>query len=419
MSRLDERIRLRQMEHERQENAYLASEREQLQRISAVARTAANIASRASLESMLSVMAREIQQTDGIVGTQIILVTSAERKLRMMGSAGFAQHPDFFDTLIACRELGAPLATYEALETSRQQVYAARKTEMLNDSRWAPMRDYISEIDWRDFVATPFGSPEGVRGVINCYLSPRIEMSPALGRFLEAMAEQAALAVDYHELMERDRTRVRQDERERIARDLHDAVIQNMFAININASVLESLAKTTPGATNAVGRARDIQQLATTVQRDLRGIIRALRPSIVADRGFVEALESFAAATATRFDVRVELKVVLDHQLDPAMADDCYYVLVEAVHNAVKHAEPTVVAVVVTSHPSGSVTASITDDGSGIQPHQVERGYGVASMRHRVAQWSGSFTLAPSEPHGTTVEAIFMTPIPSGVRGAR
>lgn len=411
--------RIRLMADEGQESAFLASEREQLQRISAVAHTAANIASRASLESMLSVMATEIQETDGIVGTQIILVTPTEKKLRMMGSSGFAEHPDFFDTLITCRERGAPLATYEALDTSRQHVYENRKATMLADVRWEPMHGYISEIEWRDFIATPFGSTHGVRGVINCYISPHTDVSPALQRFLEAMAEQASLAVDYHELMERDRARVRQDERERIARDLHDAVIQNMFAINMNARVVESLSGGLPAASEVALKARDIQQLATTVQRDLRGIVRALRPSVVADQGLAKALELFAAAASQRFGIRVEVSLAIRHRLDTALADDCYYVAVEAVHNALKHARPTNVRVGLESHPSGSMTVTVTDDGAGVPPHLTESGYGVASMRHRVAQWSGTLTIRGAEPRGTVVEAIFVAPVTADLRLAR
>lgn len=401
-------------------SAFLTSEHEQLQRISAIARTAASIATRASLESMLSAMADEIQKTDGIVGTQIILVTSTEKKLRMMGSAGFAQHQDFFDTLVACRDNGAPLATYAALESGRQRVYPNRKTDMLDDHRWSPMHAYISELDWKDFIATPFGSPQGVRGVIHCYIAPDVQVTPPLGRFLEAMAEQAALAVDYHDLIERDRMQVRRDERERIARDLHDAVIQNMFAININANVLESMARAQGTPAEAASKARDIQQLAMTVQQDLRGIIRALRPSVVAEQGLEEALESFAAATSTRFGIRLDLSLDIAGTVDSPMADDCYYVVVEAVHNAVKHARASSITISVISHSSGALSAEISDDGVGMHKGgQAEAGYGIASMRHRVSQWSGTISITPRVPSGTTVEALFMAPVPPQLRRAR
>ncbi len=424
MSRLEPsvgtaRTRLRPMSADGARRASLTSDREQLQRVSAIARTAANIASRASLESMLSVMANEIQETDGIVGTQIILVTAGEKKLRMMGSAGFTRHPEFFDTLVECRQRGAPLATYAVLDTGMQAVYADRKAEMLGDSRWAPMHAYISEIEWKDFIATPFGSPEGIGGVINCYISPHAEVGSALCRFLEAMAEQAALAVDYHQLMERDRSRVRRDEQDRIARDLHDAVIQNMFAININANVIESLIRSSGSPPEAASKARDIQHLATTVQNDLRAIIRQLRPSVVAELGFAEAVDSFCAATSRRFGVPVSVVLDVVHRVDPAMADDCYYVVVEAVHNAVKHSGASRIDVFVGSHPSGALSATVSDDGIGMAAQSSQAGYGMASMRHRLAQWSGVFEVRARLPSGTVVTAHFMSPAPIETRSAR
>jgi len=119
------------------------------QHASAIARTAAKVAMRDSAESVLGAMAVEIRQTEGIVGAQIILVDSVTRSMRMMGSAGFSEDEQFFDRLMACHERGAPLATYEALRTGRQRLYAGRKAEMLADDRWQPLHSYISELAWR------------------------------------------------------------------------------------------------------------------------------------------------------------------------------------------------------------------------------------------------------------------------------
>ena len=126
---------------------------------------------RDSAESVLSAMAVEIRQTEGIAGAQIILVDSVTGSMRMMGSAGFSEDGGFFDLLMACHRRGAPLATYEALRTGAQRVYPDRKAEMLADDRWQPLHAYISELDWHDFIATPFRLEGVTSGVINAYVS--------------------------------------------------------------------------------------------------------------------------------------------------------------------------------------------------------------------------------------------------------
>jgi hypothetical protein len=124
--------------------------------------------------------------------------------MRMMGSAGFREDDGFFDLLMACHRRGAPLATYEALRTGARGVYPERKAEMLADDRWQPLHAYISELDWHDFIATPFRLEGVTSGVINAYVSQSAGHGSAIGEFLKAIADQAALTLDYHALIDRD-----------------------------------------------------------------------------------------------------------------------------------------------------------------------------------------------------------------------
>ena len=378
------------------------------QRISAIARTAAKVALRDSAESVLSAMAVEIRQTDGIAGAQIILVDSETGSMRMMGSAGFSEDDGFFDILMACHQRGAPLATYEALRTGRQRVYPDRKAQMLADDRWQPLHAYISELEWRDFISTPFRLEGVSSGVINAYADQSGDRGPAIREFLRTMADQAALTLDYHALIERDRREIRLKERQRLARDLHDSVIQHVFTIGLYARTLRSVAGEGGSATTAVRLITQLEDLVQTVQRDLRGIVRALQPSPAAELGLAEALRRLADGAPRHAGIAVTVDCAARAEpADPEAADDIYYVVSEAVHNAVKHASAATIRVEVAAAAPGGIVATTTDDGTGFSASLAPVGYGLSAMRYRAARWGGAIAFSRPPDGGTQVRADF------------
>lgn len=365
--------------------------RRQCQIVSAIARTAANLASRASLESLLAAIAEELLEIDGIAAAQLILVERRSGALRMMGASGFSRDPGFLELLEECHRRGAPLATYAALNAHGQLIYRDRKSAMLADASWEPLHDYIMQRDWNEFVATPFSPQGGDQDVVNCYLEPGFEADSQLSQFLLSMADQAALAVDYHDLIESART----SERQRIARDLHDSVIQNVFSIGMQARALESIG----GALGASGTtvaviARDLQTLAQQVQADLRGIVRALQPSPAAERGLQTALRQLADAVTARSHVPIDVSVSgLGDALRVDMIDDLYFIVSEATHNAVKHSRCTRVDISVSFANGREASVRVSDDGVGLSSDAVPSGYGLASMRYRAARWHGTLDI--------------------------
>lgn len=390
--------------------------RRQQDRVAALARTAANVASQRSVATVLDAMAREVQQSAGVVGTQFITVSPMSRQLKVMGSAGFAEVHTFFDLMLASHRRGAELATYQAMDAGRQIVYPHRKSEMLANPDWQPLHEYISQLDWEDFVSTPLMIRGRAAGVLNVYMEPNYHAGPMTLDFFTAMAEQASLAVDYATLLERDRIAVRREERNRLARDLHDSVVQQMFSIGMQARALQRVGRGAPAPwdTTIARVADEIAELSKAVQRDLRGIVLALQPSISAELGLSAALQLLVDKIARRTDIRIELSVSPDFpQASADFVEDVYQVVSEAVHNAVKHADPSMIRVSVGSVANPrSVTIDVTDDGVGPGSlTSVSGGYGLTSMRDRVGRWSGRIVITPNESGvGTRVSAALMPP---------
>ncbi|WP_290427305.1 GAF domain-containing sensor histidine kinase [Microbacterium elymi] len=215
-------------------------------------------------------------------------------RCKLMGAAGFAADPEFFGTLAACRDRGADLATIRALRTGLQVVILNRKRDMLSSEAWAPMHPYLREVEWSDFVATPFDLQGTGTGVINCYMATNGLPDDEVKAFFRSMAALAALAIDHHQLIRRDREQARLDERARIARDLHDSVLQHLFAIGMQSKALERQAVELGRSGEAIlAMAREFHETSVSARSELRSIIESARVTSLDESGI-------AASSGTR-----------------------------------------------------------------------------------------------------------------------
>ncbi|MFI1051350.1 ATP-binding protein [Streptomyces griseoruber] len=394
----------------------VTEQQQQHRRVAALARTAASTASNSSLEEVLGAMAAEIQLSPGIAGTQIMTFAPGGDRLQLMGSAGFSDVETFFDLLMASRDRGAELATLRSMGERRQCVLPGRRAQMLADPNWEPMHAYVSQLDWEDFVSTPLLSRGKALGALNVYLAPGPGATPVILDFLGAMAEQAALAVDYATLIHEERDAVRREERKRLARDLHDSVVQHVFSIGMQAKALGGIARrlTDPLAPRVDAVATEVTGLVDAVQRDLRGVVLALQPSVSAKLGLLPALHALAEGIERRHGVSVDLAVdpLLEEDVkEPAFTEDVYQIISEALHNAVKHAAPTLVRVSAwRENDRRRLRIDVVDDGLGVPTDAAERsGYGLVSMRDRASRWGGSVAVT-AEKRGTRVRAELPVP---------
>jgi len=189
------------------------------------------------------------------------------------------------------------------------------------------------------------------------------------------------------------------DERDRIAADLHDHVVQRLFAAGLS---LQSVA-------TAVPEGRMKQRLATTIQ-DLDDTIRQIRTTIfqlqqepVAGPAGVRVrlLDVLAEiAPALGFDAGLRLGGVLEDRLAPDLVDDVLAVLRESLTNIARHAHARTADVDVVAS-ADRLTVEVVDDGVGIG--ETTRSSGLANLRRRATQRGGSFTVERRGPSGTVL----------------
>ncbi|ONI91010.1 hypothetical protein ALI144C_01970 [Actinosynnema sp. ALI-1.44] len=183
------------------------------------------------------------------------------------------------------------------------------------------------------------------------------------------------------------------DERRRIERDLHDGAQQSLLAI---ALLLRSARLSGGGEVLRDEVDRAITHLGRTVQ-ELRDLAAGLQPAALAGGGLLAAV----ADLADRIPVPITYDVP-DHRVDPAAEGAAWFVIAEAVANAVKHAAAGSIRIDV-AHTAAQLTVTVSDTGpGGADPG----GRGLQGLHDRVAALGGSLAVTNSEPSGTTVRAV-------------
>jgi signal transduction histidine kinase len=389
----------------------------QQERLTAIARAAASVADERSLRATLDAVAREVVMTANIGAVQILTLDDPRDELRVLGMAGFGNAADFPERLSACRRLGAHLRFMDALRTGRPIVDVHRKAAIMTDPRWAPLHEVMGEPEWDSFVAMPLTVRGRTVGVINAYYLPGEDPGPSSLSFLEAMADHAAVAVDTAALLAQTRSRAESEERRRLARDLHDSVVQQLFSMRMQAGALS--ARLEHGDVDPVrvrAAAQELAELSQSALADLRGLVFELRPLELADRGLLEAVRDHAAGVEARTGLLIEVRSPGDLELtgDLDVQEDLYRIVQEALHNVVKHAGATGVEVRFAAAEPGLVV-EVTDDGGGEVaepglPGARRRTLGLASMRERAERWGGRFSAGPRAGGGWAVTVSLPLP---------
>ncbi len=215
----------------------------------------------------------------------------------------------------------------------------------------------------------------------------------------------------------------REEERERIARDIHDVLGGHLVAIKIETALLAT--RLDGDVAQLRKRVRGIEKLLDDAIATVSRVTRELRPGILKDFGLGAAIECQAEDFTQRTGIACRI-VCADHdiQLPQDAAVALFRTFQEALTNVCKHAQASVVEVRLTQE-GDEVLLEITDNGTGLNPDDVDkpRSFGLRGMRERLASLGGRMELGGARPSGTRlVLAIPLAddsaPTPPGELGA-
>jgi signal transduction histidine kinase len=187
------------------------------------------------------------------------------------------------------------------------------------------------------------------------------------------------------------------EERRRLARDLHDSAGQLLAVIGMNLSSFDRENLTPSG-----GRLlRDSQQLVEQISKEIRTISHLLHPPLLDEAGLGPALRIYVEGFSRRSKIRADLQVPDDlPRLTRDLEISIFRIVQECLTNIHKHADAKSVAISISRSADG-VTLNVMDDGKGL-PGGHSSGVGLRGMEERVRQLRGSFNIS-SNSHGTTV----------------
>lgn len=253
------------------------------------------------------------------------------------------------------------------------------------------------------FMGVPLVSKEGVLGA--SYLFGRMgapAFTAADQEAVQMLASHAILAIDNARLYERSRELTVIEERNRLARELHDAVSQTLFSMVFIAGSAATLLQRDPEA----GRAQvvELQRLARDAQREMRSLIFQLRPAEIDREGLVSTLRKHVDVLRRVYPSEIELAVAGEDQLAPRTQKEVFRVAQEALSNALKHSAAAHVSIRL-SLGGERVTLEVMDDGTGFDPRTAAgpTQLGLASMRERVHLLGGVLAIDSAPGRGTTV----------------
>ncbi|NLG98181.1 MAG: HAMP domain-containing protein [Chloroflexi bacterium] len=193
------------------------------------------------------------------------------------------------------------------------------------------------------------------------------------------------------------------EERNRLARDLHDTVKQQTFATLMQVRAARNLIGQDPEA--ARQRLEEAESLIKTSQQDLGLIIAELRPAALDGQGLAGALRDYLDTWNRHSRILGTLNVVNERALPLDLEQTLYRVAQEALSNVARHSRASSVTVRLAYEPD-KVCLSVIDNGVGFDPAEHSSGYGLQSMRERLSAAGGYLTIEGEAGEGTVLKAV-------------
>ncbi|HEY3367050.1 MAG TPA: histidine kinase [Symbiobacteriaceae bacterium] len=230
------------------------------------------------------------------------------------------------------------------------------------------------------------------------------ELVHAFNHMLDSLAESRdnlkAHARTRTELLQKVMT-AQEDERKRIARELHDETGQAITSLMVGLKLLEQVAGD-PDDVRA--RSADLRVFAARTLDSVRQLSRQLRPSVLDDAGLVPALRRHIDDFARHYGRGVDLQVVGDEsrRLPMEVETAAYRIVQEALTNVARHAQARSVSVVL-DLSGDTLSAVVEDDGVGFDTEQIDQSTGILGMRERATLLGGTLTIESRPGAGATI----------------
>jgi signal transduction histidine kinase len=242
-----------------------------------------------------------------------------------------------------------------------------------------------------------------VIGVLNILNKPG-EITAEDLRIINLFADQAAIIIEHIRLQRRAEQFAILEERQRLARELHDSVTQALYSVTLYADAAR-LAFSRQQWEALDRNLQEARSMAREAMYDMRLLVFELRPFMLEKEGLVSALRARLAAVEGRAGLQTEVRVENERRLPLQIEEELYRIAQEGLNNVVKHAQAREVQIQL-KYGERVVRLEMKDDGAGFDPERAKLsgGVGLQGIQERVQRLGGRLEMDSAAGKGTRLE---------------
>lgn len=267
------------------------------------------------------------------------------------------------------------------------------------------LRDYFRSNGTRKFLTIPTLVGGQVKGFIGVRHGERPPYRPEEIELAQALAHQAMFAIQLNQSAEQGRLSAVLEERNRMARDIHDTLAQGLTGVIVQLQAAEDA--TSKGyKKDAVNHLQSARDLARQGLNEARRSVRALRPQALEEATFWEALQTAIknATVGTELYIEFQLRGKM-RELPPMVQENLLHIGQEALTNTLKYARSTRFETRL-SFKATEVRLELQDDGVGFKTNAHHDGFGLIGMQERVTQMGGVLSVTSARGKGTKIVVV-------------
>jgi signal transduction histidine kinase len=398
--------------NEELEQAYQLLEQRVAERtleIAALLELGRNVASTLELSPLLELVLGQLKTVLDYTGAGI--ATIVDGNFVFMDYVGPANR----ELVLSMRiPVGQPSGYRKVMRTRNPVIYtdigdAAIDSEEMEFHRSGELGENLGYV--RSWLGVPLMVKERIIGILRVDHELPDQFTQQNAQLVLAFANQAAVAIENARLYEGAQNLAALEERQRLARELHDSVSQALYGIALGARTARTLVDRPETDIDQLTSPLDyVLSLAEAGLAEMRALIFELRPESLESEGLVAALNKRAEAISTRHQIEVILDLCEEPSIPLRMKESLYRVAQEALNNIVKHARASHVTVSLACL-NGTIRMEVIDDGAGFDTGLDYPGhFGLHTMRERVEELGGELLVESTLQNGTRIFASVPLP---------
>ena len=275
------------------------------------------------------------------------------------------------------------------------------RLQLSKGSQGRRVPDWLQSAGWQAYLGVPVRVADETVGVLSLFWRSEPRLSIDDLESISAVAAEIGRSVERSELRTQAELALIAEERQRLARDLHDSITQLLCGQALLAEASRNLVRS-GDASEAEPYLEQLVETAQQALKEMRLMIYNLRPSVLAAEGLMGAIHWRLQAVEQRAGIQAQLIGEVTASLSKQDEEGLYWVVQELLNNVLKHASATSVTVALRDLPDG-LEVEVSDDGKGFDPSASKRGIGLRSVQERVERLAGRLDVVSQPGQGCRV----------------